>query len=99
MTKVELYDMIAEIASKSLDVKVSRKAAREIYEGLVTSVAKVTKKEGECKLPDFGTVKMVKTKARMGRNPATGEPIQIKAKTQVKIRVAKALKDSILGTK
>jgi DNA-binding protein HU-beta len=38
-------------------------------------------------------------KARVGRNPATGETIQIKAKRVVKFRVAKAAKDAILGTK
>ena len=38
-------------------------------------------------------------KARLGRNPATGETIQIKAKKVVKFRVAKAAKDAILGSK
>jgi hypothetical protein len=44
-------------------------------------------------------VLLVNRKARMGRNPATGEAIQIKAKRVVKFRVAKAAKDAILGTK
>ncbi len=99
MTKVELYDLIAEISGKALETKVTRKAAKEIYENLLVTIAKTAKKEGECKLPDFGAVKLVKTKARMGRNPATNEPIQIKAKTTVKIRVAKALKDAVIGAK
>jgi DNA-binding protein HU-beta len=96
MTKTELYDLIAEISAKATNAKVTRKAAREIYEGIVAATIKVTRKEKECKLPGFGIVKLVKTKARKGRNPATGEEIQIKAKTVVKIRVAKALKDAIL---
>ncbi len=50
-------------------------------------------------VPGLGKIVLVQRKARMGRNPATGETIQIKAKKVVKFRVAKAAKDSILGTK
>ena len=50
-------------------------------------------------LPGLGKLVLVNRKARMGRNPATGEAIQIKAKRVVKFRVAKAAKDAILGTK
>lgn len=48
-------------------------------------------------LPGLGKLVLVHRKARMGRNPATGETIKIKAKKVVKFRVAKACKDSILG--
>lgn len=48
-------------------------------------------------LPGLGKLVLVHRKARMGRNPATGEVIKIKAKKVVKFRVAKACKDSILG--
>jgi len=50
-------------------------------------------------LPGFGKLVKVKRKARKGRNPATGEEIQIKAKTVVKFRVAKACKDAIVPPK
>ena len=50
-------------------------------------------------VPGLGKIVLVQRKARMGRNPATGEAIQIKAKKVVKFRVAKAAKDAILGTK
>ena len=50
-------------------------------------------------LPGLGKLVLVNRKARIGRNPATGETIQIKAKRVVKFRVAKAAKDAILGTK
>ena len=50
-------------------------------------------------LPGLGKLVLVNRKARMGRNPATGETIQIKAKRVVKFRVAKAAKDAILGAK
>ncbi len=48
-------------------------------------------------LPGLGKLVLVNRKARMGRNPQTGEPIKIPAKRVVKFRVAKACKDSVLG--
>ncbi|MFN7141342.1 MAG: HU family DNA-binding protein, partial [Limisphaerales bacterium] len=50
-------------------------------------------------LPGLGKLVLVNRKARQGRNPATGETINIPAKRVVKFRVAKAAKDAILGTK
>lgn len=50
-------------------------------------------------LPGIGKLVLVNRKARMGRNPATGEAIKIPAKKVVKFRVAKAAKDAILGSK
>ena len=50
-------------------------------------------------IPGLGKLVMVNRKARMGRNPATGEQIKIPAKRVVKFRVAKAAKDAILGSK
>ena len=49
--------------------------------------------------PGLGKLVLVNRKARMGRNPATGETIKIAAKRVVKFRVAKAAKDAILGAK
>lgn len=50
-------------------------------------------------LPGIGKLVLVERKARIGRNPATGEQIQIPAKTVVKFRVAKAAKEAVLGIK
>ena len=50
-------------------------------------------------IPGVGKLVLVNRKARMGRNPATGEVIQIKAKRVVKFRVSKKAKDAILGPK
>lgn len=50
-------------------------------------------------LPGLGKLVLVNRKARMGRNPAAGETIKIAPKREVKFRVAKAAKDSILGVK
>jgi DNA-binding protein HU-beta len=50
-------------------------------------------------LPGIGKLVLVERKARIGRNPATGEQIQIPAKTVLKFRVAKAAKEAVLGPK
>ncbi|MCK5514774.1 MAG: HU family DNA-binding protein [Deltaproteobacteria bacterium] len=70
------------------------------YIDALTSIAyRETKKKGSFTLPGVGKLVLVKRKARMGRNPATGETIKIKAKTVVKFRVAKACKDTIIPPK
>ena len=56
-------------------------------------------KEGKLRLAGLGIFRKRMSKARMGRNPATGEAIQIKAKTRLRFTAAKALKDSVLGAK
>lgn len=48
-------------------------------------------------IPGLGKLVLVKRKARMGRNPATGESISIPAKTVLKFRIAKAAKDAVIG--
>lgn len=58
---------------------------------------KETKKNGEFTLPGLGKLVKQKRKARTGRNPATGAPIKIPAKTVLKFRIAKAAKDAVLG--
>jgi len=55
-----------------------------------------TKKTGSFTVPGIGKLVLVKRKARMGRNPATGKAIKIPAKTVVKMRVAKAAKEAIV---
>jgi DNA-binding protein HU-beta len=59
----------------------------------------VPNKSGMCVLPGIGRLVRVDRKARMGRNPATGEAIKIPAKKVVKFRVAKAVKDAIVPKK
>jgi DNA-binding protein HU-beta len=73
-----------------------RAQARDFFDELQQLSEKELKRCGEFVLP--GMVKLVvqKRKARMGRNPATGEAIKIPAKTVVKARIAKQLKDSVL---
>jgi len=58
-----------------------------------------TRKKGAFVFPGIGKYVLVKRKARMGRNPATGKPIKIPAKTVVRISPAKAFKEAIVPTK
>jgi DNA-binding protein HU-beta len=74
-----------------------KKAAVEILEFIAELAYKNAK--NTFTLPGLGKLVLVNRKARVGRNPATGETIQITAKRVVKFRVAKAAKDAILGTK
>ncbi|MDH4063452.1 MAG: HU family DNA-binding protein [Acidobacteriota bacterium] len=93
MGKSELFSHFAE----RFDVK--RTQARDFFDELALLCEKELKRSGEFVLP--GMVKLVvqKRQARTGRNPATGEPIDIPAKTVVKARIIKQLKDSVLPQK
>ncbi len=73
----------------------SKKTASEILDEVASLAVSETRKTGSFTLPGIGKLVLSKRKARMGRNPATGEPIRIPAKTVVKMRVAKAAKDAI----
>jgi len=95
MAKALTKSQIAtEIATKH---GLTKKAAAEILDFIVQLAYKNAK--NTFTLPGLGKLVLVNRKARVGRNPATGEMIKIKAKRVVKFRVAKAAKDAILGTK
>ncbi|MEI6127483.1 MAG: HU family DNA-binding protein [Pseudomonadota bacterium] len=91
MTKSQLISDLAEKLS------ITKKDASGFLDLLAGIAYKETKKKGSFVLPGFGKLVKVQRKARMGRNPATGEAIKIKAKTVVKFRVAKACKDAVIG--
>ena len=78
-------------------IGITKKQAVEILEVLAELAYKNAK--NSFTLPGLGKLVLVNRKARMGRNPATGESIKIPAKRVVKFRVAKAAKDAILGKK
>ena len=84
----------AEIATKN---NLTKKVAVEILDFIAELAYKNAK--NTFTIPGLGKLVLVNRKARVGRNPATGETIQIKAKRVVKFRVAKAAKDAILGVK
>ena len=88
----------SQIASAIADKNgITKKQAVEILEQLAALAYKHAK--DTFTIPGLGKIVLVNRKARIGRNPATGETIQIKAKRVVKFRVAKAAKDAILGVK
>ena len=91
LTKSQNVSAVAEKSS------LTKKQAAEILEQLAALAYKHAK--DSFTIPGLGKLVLVNRKARVGRNPATGETIQIKAKKVVKFRVAKAAKDAILGVK
>ncbi len=77
--------------------EVPKKLAAAIIEYYAALAIAEVKKNGAFVLPGLGKLVKVNRKARMGRNPATGEAIKIPAKTVVKMRIAKACKEAIVG--
>ena len=79
--------------------KFTKKAAAAFIDWVASFAIAETKRVGAFTLPGIGKLVLVKRKARVGRNPATGEPINIPAKTVVKMRIAKACKEAIVPPK
>src|SRR5271170_8231515 len=75
------------------------KVAKQFVTTFAEMAVRETKKNGMFVMPGIGRLVRVERKARMGRNPATGEAIKIPAKKVVKFRVAKAVKDAIVPPK
>ena len=93
MTKTQLVRHMAE------KLETNNKTAAAFLEQLAETAIKETKKNGLFVIPGLARLVKSNRKARMGRNPQTGEPIKIAAKTVVKFRVAKAVKDVIAPKK
>ena len=90
MTKSQLLNVMAEKTG------LQKKDVANFLDEYAALAYKEVKTGGEFVVPGFGKLVKAHRKARMGRNPATGEAIQIKAKTVVKFRLAKAAKDAVL---
>lgn len=90
LSKTEMYKTLAERTGLTKDQ----------VETVLNEMAKLAHQEASkgFTIPDIGKLVVVDRAARTGRNPKTGETIQIPAKKAVKFRVAKACKDAILGT-
>ena len=93
LTKSQIVSQVAE------KFELSKKQTAAILDGIVELAISETKKVGAFTLPGMGKTVLSKRKARMGRNPATGEEIKIPAKTVMKMRMAKAFKDAIIPKK
>ncbi len=93
MTKTQLVRHMAE------KLELTNKQVAGFFDLLSETAIKETKKTGVFVIPGLGRLVKAERKARMGRNPQTGESIKIKAKTVVKFRVAKSAKDAIAPVK
>ena len=89
LTKTQIVTNLAEATG------VPKKVSAQYLEALAALAVKETKRSGQFTLPGLGKLVKQQRKARLGRNPQTGDTIKIPAKTVVKFRVAKAAKDSI----
>ena len=89
MTRTELIDALAN------RTQMDKRDVKRFLDDLTAVVEETIKQGGEVPLKGLGKFKVQHRKARTGRNPLTGEPIDIPAKTVVKFTLAKALKDLI----
>jgi len=93
MTKSQLVLKLAEAS------ELSKKQADAVLQALVETTVSSVRKGDPVKIPGLGTFRKVQTKARMGRNPQTGEAIKIPARKKVRFSVAKTFKEAVLGKK
>jgi len=89
---IPLSKIVAEIAA---NVDMPKKSVAGVIDELVTLTVKNLKKGNKVRLTGLGILQVRKRPARMGRNPATGEAIKIKASKKVAFRVAKDLKEAV----
>lgn len=91
MTKNQIIGRLAG------DAKLLKKDVAKLMDDLVALAYKEAK--NGFTLPGLGKLVLVDRKARMGRNPQTGQPIKIPAKTVLKFRISKVAKDLVFGVK
>ncbi len=93
LTKSQVVAHLAEKAG------IQKKAAAAVLEEIASLATRETKASGQFVIPGLGKAVKASRKARIGRNPQTGEAIKIPAKTVVKFRLAKAFKDAVVPPK
>ena len=93
MTQSDVFNHFSE------RTEMKRAQVKQFFDDLANLATSEVKENGEFVLPGFGKLVRSERKAREGRNPATGETIQIPAKTTLKFRVGKSMKDSVLPKK
>ena len=89
---VPLSKLVAELATSH---DMSKKAVATLFDDFVSLTVKNLKKGNKVRINGLGILQVRKRAARMGRNPATGEAIKIKASKKVAFRVAKDLKEAV----
>jgi len=87
---------LAHLADKT---GLPKKQVEGVLDEALALACKEARKNGQFVLPGFGKLVLANRKARIGRNPQTGEPIKIPAKRVCKFRLSKSLKDTVLGKK
>ncbi len=93
MTKTQVIRFMAE------QLQVAPKQITAFFDLLIETATTQTRKTGEFTVPGLGKLVKAQRAARMGRNPATGESIKIAAKTTVKFRLSKTMKDAVVPPK
>jgi DNA-binding protein HU-beta len=88
-SSVTLKNLAASVAAEH---SLTKRAGREYLSDLVVLITKHLKKGERVRIAHLGILQVKKRAARMGRNPATGEPIEIKASRRVSFRAAKEMK-------
>ena len=88
MNKGDLINEVAKVVG-------SKKEAQEAVDCVFSSITKALKKGDQVTVVGFGTFKVIKRKARKGRNPQTGEEIKIKASKAPKFTPGKSLKEAV----
>jgi DNA-binding protein HU-beta len=89
MNKNELIGAVAEVSG------LTRADATKAVEGVFDTITAALKSGEEVRLVGFGSFSVARRKASTGRNPRTGEPLEIKASAQPKFKAGKVLKDSV----
>lgn len=89
MTKA---DLVTRITSST---NLKKAEAERVLNAFLMEIQGILKEEGKLTLAGLGTFHVAQREAREGRNPATGEPIQIKARKVVRFRPGKALKEAV----
>ncbi len=93
MTKTQVIRYMAE------QMEAPPRQIAAFFDLLIETATTQTRKNGEFTIPGLGKLVKAQRAARMGRNPATGEAIKIKAKTTVKFRLSKSAKDAVVPPK
>jgi len=93
MNKTELVEAIAKESG------LSGRDSEAALNAMIAVVQKSLKKKQDVRVTGFGTFSVTRSKARKGRNPATGEAIKIKASNTPRFKAGKTLKDYVNGVK
>lgn len=90
-SQAEFYEAVQQACGMD-----SKRVAKDVYAAFAGMIQNALKKGYRVPLPGLGKIQVRQTKARMGRNPATGDPIHIPAKKRVRLTPSKALKEAVL---